>query len=218
MGQKNSSSTGYDAISNKILKKIGREMAPILAHLINSIVRTGIFPNCLKVSKIIPIQKSGKDPTNIESFRPVNCLPAIEKVVEEWLQTNLLDFFEQNGLINDNHHGGRKNFSTVTAKASIENKIFKNYEDNMITGVLSCDLSSAFDLIDHSIPCKKLDFYGVKGPELKLFRSYLSNWQQFVEIDTFRSNTVKNLPFRGLNYLDSCIQFTPVIFLWFRKS
>ena len=69
----------------------------------------------------------------------------------------------------------------------------------MITGVLSCDLSSAFDLIDHSILSKKLEFYGVKGPELKLLESYLSNWQQFVEIDTFRSNLVKNLPC-------SCIQ------------
>ena len=198
-GQKNSSSTGYDAISNKILKKIAPEMAPVLTHLINCIIRTGIFPNCLKVSKIIPILKSESDPSNIANFRPVNCLPAVEKVVEEWLQTNLQFFFEQNGLINDNNHGGRKNFSTVTAKASIEDKIYKNFEDNMITGVLNCDLSSAFDLIDHKILGQKLKYYGIKGPELKLFESYLSNWQQFVEIDTFRSNIVKNLPC-------SCIQ------------
>ena len=199
MGQKNSSSTGYDSISNKILRKIGPEMAPILAHLINSIIRTGIFPNCLKVSKIIPILKSGKNSTSLDSFRPVNSLPAVEKVVEEWIKINLLEFFESQGLINDHHHGGRKNFSTVTAKASIENKIYKNYEDNMISGVLSCDLSSAFDLIDHRILSQKLEFYGVKGPELELLNSYLSGWQQFVEIDTFRSNIVKNLPC-------SCIQ------------
>ena len=78
MGQTNLSSTGYDAISNKTLRKIGPEMAPIIAHLINSIIRTGIFPDCLKVSKIIPILKSGKDPTCQDSFRPLNCLPAIE--------------------------------------------------------------------------------------------------------------------------------------------
>ena len=174
-------------------------MAPIIAHLINSIIRTGIFPECLKVSKIVPILKSGMDPTSRASFRPVNCLPAVEKLVEEWIKTHLLNFFETNGLINDHHHGGRKNFSTVTAKASIEHEIFKNFEDNMVTGVLSCDLSSAFDLIDHRILCKKLEFYGIRGPELKLFESYLGNWHQFVEIDTFRSNTIKNLPC-------SCIQ------------
>ena len=93
--QKNSSSTGYDAISNKTLRKIAPEMAPIIAHLINSIIRTGIFPNNLKVSKIIPILKPGKPSTNIDSFRPVNCLPAIEKLVEEWLKINLTIFFNQ---------------------------------------------------------------------------------------------------------------------------
>ena len=69
----------------------------------------------------------------------------------------------------------------------------------MITGVLNFDLSSCFETIDHKILGQKLEFYGVKGPELKLFKSYLSNWQQFVEIDTFRSRLVKNLP-------TSCIQ------------
>ena len=87
--------TGYDAISNKTLRKIAPEMAPIIAHLINSIIRTGIFPNNLKVSKIIPILKPGKPSTNIDSFRPVNCLPAIEKLVEEWLKINLTIFFNQ---------------------------------------------------------------------------------------------------------------------------
>ena len=76
--QKNSGSTGYDAISNKILRKIAPEISPIITHLINSIIRTGIFPDCLKVSKIIPILKSGKPSNSIESFRPVNCLLAVE--------------------------------------------------------------------------------------------------------------------------------------------
>ena len=158
LGQKNTSSTGYDAISNKIIRKIAPEMAPIIAHLINSIIRTGIFPECLKVSKVIPILKSGKDPTSIDSFRPVNCLPAVEKLVEEWFKTNLLEYFESNKLINDHHHGGRKNYSTVTAKASIEHNLYKNYEDNMITGILSCDLSSALETIDHGVLCKKIYF------------------------------------------------------------
>ena len=50
--QKNSASTGYDAISNKILRKIAPEIAPTIVHLINSIIRSGIFPQCLKVAKI----------------------------------------------------------------------------------------------------------------------------------------------------------------------
>ena len=57
LSQKNSALTGYDSISNKIIRKIAPEIAPIIAHLINSIIRTGIFPDCLKISKVIPMLK-----------------------------------------------------------------------------------------------------------------------------------------------------------------
>ena len=108
--QKNSASTGYDAISNKILRKIAPEIAPIIAHLINSIIRSGIFPQCLKVETFIPILKPGKPSSSIESFRPINCLPAVEKLVENWFKTNLVQYFESKNLFNDHHHGGERNF------------------------------------------------------------------------------------------------------------
>ena len=80
-------------------------------------------------------------------------------------------------------------------KATIENNIHKNYEKNLITGVLSCDISRAFETCCHKILCQKLQFFGIRGQELKLLKSYLSNWYQFVEVDTFRSKTIKSLPF-----------------------
>ena len=160
LSQKNSASTGYDSISNKIIRKIAPEIAPIIAHLINSIIRTGIFPDCLKISKVIPILKSGKEATSIESYRPVNCLPCIEKLAEEWIKLNLVNYFESNNLINPNHHGERKGFSTVSAKSTIENILHKNFKDNMITGVLNFDLSSCFETIDHK--GQKLNFMGLR--------------------------------------------------------
>ena len=120
-------------------------------------------------------------------------------MAEEWIKINLTKYFESKNLLSANHHGGRKNFSTVTAKATLEHNLHKNFEDGLISGVLSTDLSSAFDTIDHKILSKKLKFYGVDNGELKLIESYLSNWSQFVEVDTFRSNLIKTLPC-------SCIQ------------
>ena len=105
LNQKNSSSTGYDSISNKILRKIAPEMSPVITHLINSIIRTGIFPDCLKIAKIIPIIKPGKCSASIESYRPVNCLPAVEKLAEDWIKKHLINYFESNNLISDELHG-----------------------------------------------------------------------------------------------------------------
>ena len=163
--QKNSSSKGYDAITNKILRKLAPELAPIVAHLINSIIRTGIFPDNLKISRIIPILKPNKLEGLPDSYRPINCLNSVEKAIEEWIKYNLETYFENNNILNPNHHGGRKGHSPVTAKATLDHILEKNYEANLATCILSTDLSSAFDTIDHKMLGQKLKFYGINGIE-----------------------------------------------------
>ena len=44
-----------------------------------------------------------------------------------------------------------------------------------------------------------MEHYGIRGKELGLFRSFLSDRTQFIEIDTFRSTILKSLA-------NSCIQ------------
>ena len=56
---KSSGSTGYDDLSSKTIKIIGDLIAPQIMHMINTIIRTATFPQCFKVTKIIPILKSG---------------------------------------------------------------------------------------------------------------------------------------------------------------
>ncbi len=190
---KNSNSKGHDEITNKILKKINNEISPHLTHMINSIVRTSTIPDIFKISRVLPISKPDKPLNCIDSFRPINNLPSLEKILEEHIIINLNIFLNNNNIIHKNHHGGRKGHSTTTALAQINNILLKNNENNKITAALSTDLSAAFDTVDNFILLNKLEHYGIRGKSLDLFKSYLNNHKQFVEIDTYKSQT-KNLP------------------------
>ena len=61
---KNKKSYGIDGISNVLIKPISNEIVKPLTLIINQSLETGIFPNALKTSKVIPIYKKG-DKTNL---------------------------------------------------------------------------------------------------------------------------------------------------------
>lgn len=52
---KNNKAPRIDGISSWLLKKIKRQISPVLAHLFNTSFETGISPEVLKIAVVIPI-------------------------------------------------------------------------------------------------------------------------------------------------------------------
>ena len=155
---------------------------------------TSQIPSIFKISRITPINKPQKPKEIMSSYRPLNNLPSLEKILEEYILINLNKHIKENNIINNNHHGGRKGYSTTSALININNEININSEQGKITAILATDLSAAFETVDHEILIKKLEFYGIRNNELKLLKSYLDNRKQYVEIDTFSSDIIDMPP------------------------
>ena len=66
-------STCLDGLSPKILNISARIIGPSLLKMINYSINSGIFPDNLKIARLIPIHKGGRkdDPSN---FRPISIL------------------------------------------------------------------------------------------------------------------------------------------------
>ena len=92
--------------------------------MINSSISTTIYPKGLKTSKVLPLLKKDKPPNNPESYRGINILPAIGKIQDKILSSQIQKFLADNDLIAPNHHGGRKfnlspNFVTTKKLAKL---------------------------------------------------------------------------------------------------
>ena len=53
-------SCGFDGISSQLLKSLKPALTQSLMLITNQILTTGIFPDKLKIAKVVPIYKKGK--------------------------------------------------------------------------------------------------------------------------------------------------------------
>ena len=63
-------SPGYDDINFNVVKKCFGEINEPLQHLFNLLLENGIFPEKMKITKVITLFKNG-DPENITNYLPI---------------------------------------------------------------------------------------------------------------------------------------------------
>ena len=140
---------GWDGIRPTDLKRHADILANIVTNIVNQSISKNKMPDDLKHAIVKPIYKGGKK-TDIENYRPITILPAIEKVIEEVICTRLMNFSSKYKIINPNHYNYQKGKNINKLLAHFTDTVYDGKSKRMFTLVLFVDFSKAFDTLDHS--------------------------------------------------------------------
>ena len=157
-----------------------------LTKLINQCLRQGIFPGILKEAIVIPIFKK-RDPDLPENYRPIALLPIISKILEKCIAKQLTKFFENNKYFSNCQFGFRKDKNTIQGIESLVAGILEGFQNLKYNTIVSCDLSKAFDCVDHGVLLRKLTRYHISQSAIQLIRSYLEGRCQKVRVSGVQS-------------------------------
>ena len=135
-----------------------RDGANILAKpisvLCNLSISQGVFPSACKVAKLKPIFKNQKktDPSN---YRPISLLRSILKIIERVIHDQANAFLSDEDILYKYQSVFWGNHSTNLCLSFLTDKLLKEFDKGLLTGMILIDLQKAFGTIDQEILFKK---------------------------------------------------------------
>ena len=214
-GLENKNSSGFDNISNIILKRLKTAIVPPLTKIVNLSLDTGVFPEKMKHAEVVPLYKN-KNRKDVTNYRPISLLLTLSKILGKVMYTRTYKFLTDTHQIFGSQYGFCTKHSCDNAIGELLGNIVKNQELGKYTIALFIDLSKAFDTLKHQILLNKLEIYGVRGLCLDWFESYLSNRKMCVKCKVDITGNVEYSDTYNIEYgtpQGSCLG--PLLFLIF---
>ena len=122
------------------MKTLRNEIADPLTVIINQMLHTGIFPDSLKVLKVIPSCKKD-DKQLFLNYRPISLLLSISKILERVIFIQLTEYLNNNNKLLKNQYGFRKHNSKELASLHLVDKMYCKMDANGIPVSVYVDLS-----------------------------------------------------------------------------
>ena len=135
----------------------------------------------MKAAGVTPIFKKN-DELGKENYRHVSVLPYVSKINERIMYIKIKNFMGDK--LSKLLTGFKKNHSTQHYLVNV----FENWENTLDKGGFACamliDLSKAFDAMDHDLLIAKLGAYSFQEDALVFMKSYFTNIQQHIRVNS----------------------------------
>ena len=110
-------------------------------------------------------------------------LPLISKIIEKVAHNQTNEFLSGNKILHNYQSGFRTNHSINLCLSFLTDKILKDFEEGLLTGMILIDLQKAFDTINYEILLKTLKTIGFLDKCIQWFWSGVFKQIFFIEIE-----------------------------------
>ena len=170
-----SKASGPDCIPVVVLKNCEPELSYILAELFNKCLKESCFPDCWKVSSVVPVFKNVGERSTAKNYRPVSLLSVVSKVFEKLVNNRIVDHLEKSDLFSDFQYDFRSSQSTADLLTVVSNRTANTSNTSGASQAVAIDISKAFDRVSHTGLLHKLKSYGISRQIFGLTSSFLGN-------------------------------------------
>ena len=178
-----SKASGPDCVPVVVVKNCEPELSYILAELFNKCLKESCFPDCWKVSSVVPVFNNVGERSTAKNYRPVSLLSVVRKVFEKLVNNRIVDHLEKCGLFSDFQYGFRSSRSTADLLTVVSDRIARAFNRSGATRAVALDISKAFDMVWHAGLLHKLKSYEISGLIFSLISSFHSNRRLQVVLD-----------------------------------
>ena len=136
-------------------------------------LKESCFPDCWKVSSVVPVFKNIGERSTAKNYCPVSLLSVVSKVFEKLVNNRIVNPLENCGF--------RFSRSTVDLLTVVSDRIARVFSRFEATRAVVLDISKAFDRVWHAGLLHKVKFYGISSQIFCFISSFLSNrWLRVV--------------------------------------
>ena len=122
-----SKASGPDCIPVVVLKNCQPELSYILAKLFNNCLKESCFPDCWKVSSVVPVFKNVGERFTAKNYCQVGLLSVVSKVFEKLVNNRIVDHLEKCGLFSDFQYGFSSSRSTADLLTVVSDRIARAF-------------------------------------------------------------------------------------------
>ena len=135
-----------DCIPVVFLKNCGHEHSYILAELFNMCLKESCFPDCWKISLVVPVFKNVGERPTAKNYCPVSLLCVVSKAFDKLVNNRIVDHLGKCGVFSDFQYSFKSSWSTADLLCKLNLYLISG----QIFGLISSFFNNSFKWLQDS--------------------------------------------------------------------